>query len=161
MKLLSRIIVSLVLVALIVNQIIHNIVVELYSPDWVSSSISEARNRGVFISQPSLKKNTISWKDSEYFIDEVWIEKAFCIKYELIFIQRFIPMGYRLMLRINPKENPSGKDFPFVLIGGENRLKCNNFIEIDRQTGDVLYAEVTSPLPSSIQCSIETKMPNS
>jgi hypothetical protein len=92
--------------ALLVVRYINNVVVEYYSPGFISKSISEARSREVFISQPSLKRNIIYWEKSEYPIRSAWIEQATQIKYDWIFFRRVMPTNYRLLLQIDRTGNP-------------------------------------------------------
>lgn len=159
MKLLFRIIVCFIVGAIVINQLINNAVVELYSPDWVSHSSLEAHNKGVLVSRPVLKNNIILWEKSKYSIREVWIEKATRIKYELLFFQHVIPTGYRLLLKIDPKGKPPGKDFSSLWVGGEYYLMCNDSIGISRRTGDdIWYVEISPPVPNSILCSVKKEV---
>lgn len=145
--------------AIVVMQLIHNVVAEYYSPGFVTESIAEARTSGVLISQPSLKSKVIRWGKSDYPIRKAWIEQATRIKYDWIFLRRIIPTGNRLVLVIGRVGNPPGKDFLYFGGGGEGELFCNNSIWVTTERpsrptpNDVLmYSEFSSPVPTSIQC---------
>lgn len=156
-KIAAGIILLLGVGALVVMQLINNVVVEYYSPGFVTESVAEARTRGVFISQPTLKSNVIRWGKSEYPVREAWIEQATLIKYDWIFFRRVIPTDYRLILIIKETGKPPGKNFSDHTHKGEI-LICNNsiFVTTDmsgRVPNEVfMYSEFSSPVPDSIQC---------
>ncbi len=145
---------------LVVMQLVNNIVVEYYSPGFMTESITEARIREVLISQPTLKSNVIRWGKSDYPIREAWIEQATRIKYDWIFFRRVIPTGYRLILRIGETGKPPGKNFSDYLYE-RKALICNNSIFVTTSTSGrisnevFMYSEFSSPVPSSIQCVVK------
>ena len=126
-KIAAGIITVFVLGSLVVMQLVNNIVIEYYSPGFVTESIAEARTHEVLVSQPTLKSNVIRWGKSDYPIREAWIEQATCIKYDWIFFRRVIPTGYRLILIIGETGKPPGKNFSDYLYEGKT-LICNNSI---------------------------------
>lgn len=126
-----------------------NAIDEFYSPTFTSKSISDAHARGVFVAQPSLENKVFQWAGNKYTIREVWIEHIIRIKYQWIFFRRTIPIGYRLMLRI---ENP-----PDFL---EQTFVCNNSIQLNGWGGeDIRFADISPPLPSSVRCTLTKFLP--
>jgi len=119
---------------------------EYYSPTITSKSIADARTIGLLVAQPILESDVLQFADKKYIIQEVWIERIISIKYEWIFFRRIrhiIPIGYRLMLRI---DNPP--DF------GEQTLICNNSIELNGLSENIRFAEIYPPLPTSVCCAV-------
>lgn len=129
--------------------LINNAINEFYSPTFTSKSIADARARGMFVAQPALENNVFQWLNKKYIIREVWIENIIRIKYDWIFFRRSIPIGYRLMLRI---ENP-----PDFL---EQSIICNNSIQLNGWGGEnVRFADISPPLPSSVRCTLTKFLP--
>lgn len=156
-RIVVGIIIFVGLTALVAIKLINNAVTEHYSPGFVSASISEARSRGVFISQPNLKSTVIRWEKSEYPIREAWIEQATQIKYDWIFFKQIIPTGYRLILIIDRVGNPPGRDLLYF----KDEIVCNGSIRITAtqpSTPILMYAEFSSTVPDSIECLV--KKPN-
>jgi hypothetical protein len=65
---------------LTIMQLVNNVLVEYYLSGFMSDLVADARSRGVFISQPTLKSKTIRWRKSEYSIREAWVEQATRVK---------------------------------------------------------------------------------
>ena len=146
---------------LVATQYIHKVVVEYYSPGFVTESIAEARTRGVFISQPSLKNKVIGWGKSEYPIREAWIEQATRIQYDWLFFRRVIPTGNRLVLVIGRIGKPPKEDFVYFR-GGKEAIVCNNSIWVSTTqpatptpNENLMYSEFSSAVPTSIQCVVK------
>jgi hypothetical protein len=130
---------------------------EFYSSGYLSESIAEARSKGVFVSQPSLKSNLIHGEGYEYRIQDVWIERATRAKYRWFFFRHTVPIGYRLMLQIGTTDKPGPKK-PDLWRSPDFTVVCNNSIEVGTFTGSrLLYTNISPPLPSSLQCIVKKR----
>lgn len=153
-KTLGRIALVLGLGTLLVTKLIHNVIVEYYSPSFMSRSTDEARDRGVLLAQPPIKRPSIRWHNAEYLIREAWVEQTSQIKYDLIFFRRVIPTGYRLLLKIEPAKKLSSGEFGQFLPHDEAVI-CNGSIWLTGSSGAFHYSEFSSPIPTSIDCVVK------
>jgi hypothetical protein len=139
------------LVVLGVLQYIGAGIDEVYSPGYMAESAAQARELGMFVSQPKLETPFVEWKGVKYPVREVWIERVTRARYEMLFFRREIPLGYRLMVRI---EGPQGAG-TFHLPYGEATLTANGLISIEGSGGDVMFTEIQPPLPQSVRLTVE------
>jgi hypothetical protein len=96
---------------LLVYRSIQCWLIEEYSPNWKSSSISEAKKNNVFINEVGVTPRQITIDGKKVELRECWVEAQSLVRYEyLLFKKRTLLNNYYLCFTIN---NPKRVDFDF------------------------------------------------
>ena len=94
--------------AAVVDRVVVAAVVGTYSPDWASTSSTDAATRGLLRARPVVTPSVLVYRGDSLAIVDAWVEQATRIEYKwLLFRQELREPRYRLVLKASEDWNPT------------------------------------------------------
>jgi hypothetical protein len=124
---------------------------EMYSPDWHSSSVDEARANGVLVSRPVVEPLTVDWGGVPLTVRDAWVEEGSRWSYRFYLFRRVIKDGrYRLIVRM--ARIPAGQAHAASALGGAEWLAYDDSLRFDTwASGEYWMRVVRPPFPDTVR----------
>ncbi|MBC5864684.1 hypothetical protein [Flavobacterium turcicum] len=83
---------------------LENSIMEYYSKNWVSKSITESKSKGAFVRELKFSPNEIEKYGLKIQFNECWIEQQTKLEHSFLFFEEYKPTGkYRMCFNLKEK----------------------------------------------------------
>lgn len=107
-KIVTVVVLVLGIGAAVVNRVVVAAVVETYSPDWASTSSTDAAKRGLLRARPVVAPQVLVYRGDSLRIVDAWVEQVTRVEYKwLLLRQELREARYRLVLKASKDWHPT------------------------------------------------------